>query len=104
MKYIVVTEVDNGTKIPCTVAPQRNGPAMPDVKGLQLDWANMSRWPIKLNAEGVYLEAPKYYGVCDDDADVSVAGVLEVLTEEEWTRHKDAEFNARAELLGKRSE
>jgi hypothetical protein len=43
----------------------------------------------------VYLRAPKYYGTCDDDADTSIAGVLEVLTEEEYNKRKYDEFYAR---------
>jgi len=93
--YICVTEVDAVTKIVCTQEPQRTGPSMPDVKGLQLDWADMSTWPVSTDASGVYLRAPKYYGTCDDDADISIAGVLEVLTEADWMQRKHDEFYAR---------
>lgn len=93
--YICVTEVDAVTKILCTVEAQRTGPSMPDIKGLRLDWADKSTWPITMNAEGVYDRAPKYYGTCDDDADTSIAGVLEVLTEQEYFLRKQAEFQAR---------
>lgn len=93
--YICVTEVDAVTKIPCTVKAQRAGPSMPEIKGLRLDWADKSTWPITTNAEGVYDRAPKYYGTCDDDADTSIAGVLEVLTEQEYFLRKQAEFQAR---------
>lgn len=95
MKYICVTEVDANTKIPCTVEPQRTGPSMPNIKGLQLDWADMSTWPVELNVAGVYLRAPKYYGTCDDDADTTTPGLLEVLTEVEWMQRKHDEFYAR---------
>lgn len=93
--YIVVTEVDAVTKIPCVVEPQRTGPSMPSVKGLQLDWADKSTWPVELAPTGVYLRAPKYYGTCDDDADTSLAGVLEVISEAEWMQRKRDEFYAR---------
>lgn len=93
--YICVTEVDAQTKIPCTEEAQRTGPSMPAVKGLKLDWADKSTWPITTNAQGVYDRAPKYYGTCDDDADTSIAGVLEVLTEQEYFLRKQAEFQAR---------
>jgi hypothetical protein len=93
--HIVVTEVDYNTRIPCTVEPQRTGPAMPAVKGLQLDWADKSTWPVELAPTGVYLRAPKYYGTCDDDADTSIAGVLEVISEAEWLQRKRDEFYAR---------
>ena len=94
MKYIVVTEVDADTKIPCTVAPMRTGPMLPTVKGLMMDWADMSTWPVE-HENGIYLRAPKYYGTCDDDADTGIPGVLEVLSEAEWMQRKHDEFYAR---------
>ena len=93
--YICVTEVDAVTKIPCTVEPQRNGPSMPDIKGLDIKWADESTWPIEQNQAGVYLRAPKYYGTCDDDVSILIPGVLEVLTEVEWLERKRLEFIAR---------
>jgi hypothetical protein len=84
MKHIVITEVDAKTKVPCTVEPQRTGPSMPKIKGLVLDWVDKSTWPVELGPTGIYLRAPKYYGTCDDDADLTVAGVLEELTQVEW--------------------
>jgi hypothetical protein len=93
--YICVTEVDAVTKIPCTVAPQRTGPSMPAVKGLQVTWFDQSSWPVELASDGTYLRAPKYYGTCDDDADTTIAGVLQVLTEAEFTAAKAAELEAR---------
>lgn len=95
MKHIVITEVDADTKIPCTVEPMRTGPSMPTIKGLKLDWADMSTWPVKVDPSGIYTRAPKYYGTCDDDADTSIDGVLEVLTEQEWMQRKHDEFYAR---------
>jgi hypothetical protein len=93
--YICVTEVDAVTKIPCTVEPQRTGPSMPDVKGFQYKWQNSSTYPVELAPDGTYLRAPKYYGTCDDDADTSIAGVLQVLTEEEYNTLRTAEHEAR---------
>ena len=92
--YIVVTEVDDKTRIPCTVEPQRTGPSMPAVKGLKIIWQDKSTWPVSTDSTGKYLRAPKYYGTCDDDADTSIAGVLEVLTETEWNERKVAEHEA----------
>ena len=92
--YIVVTEVDAVTKIPCTVEPQRTGPSMPAVKGLKIVWQDMSTWPISTDSTGTYLRAPKYYGTCDDDADTSIAGVLEVLTEAVWNERRVVEHEA----------
>ena len=92
--HIVVTEVDYITRIPCTVEPQRTGPSMPAIKGLRIVWQDKSTWPIELASDGTYLRAPKYYGTCDDDADTSIAGVLEVLTETEWNERRVAEHEA----------
>lgn len=97
--FICVTEVDKDTRIPCTVEPQRTGPSMPIVKGLRLHWQDESTWPIELSPTGVYLRAPKYYCTCDDDADTSIAGVLEVLTEAEWNARRDAEIAARRRFV-----
>jgi len=95
MKHIVITEVDANTKVPCTVEPQRTGPSMPEIKGFALDWMDASSWPVELAPDGTYLRAPKYYGTCDDDADLTVAGVLEILTETDWLQRKHDEFYAR---------
>jgi hypothetical protein len=92
--YICVTEVDSQTKVPCTAEPQRTGPSMPDVKGLKIVWVDRSTWPVELAADGTYQRAPKYYGTCDDDADTTIAGVLEVLTETEWNDRRVAELEA----------
>lgn len=95
MKYICVTEVDVVTKIPCTVEPQRTGPSMPEVKGFVSVWQDKSTWPVELAADGIYLRAPKYYGTCDDDADTTIAGVLQVLAEDEYNALRLAELEAR---------
>ena len=95
MKYICVTNIDADTGVICTSEPMRTGPSMPAVKGLRLDWANESVWPVACNPDGSYATAPKYYGVCDDDADLTIAGVLEVIAESEWAQRKHDEFYAR---------
>jgi len=95
MKYICITEVDAATKIPCTVEPQRTGPSMPVIKGWAHTWQDRSTWPVEVASDGTYLRAPKYYGTCDDDADTSIAGVLHVLTEAEYTNLRTAEHEAR---------
>jgi len=93
--YIVVTEVDAVTLIPCTIEPQRTGPSLPALKGWVYIWDDNSTWPVELASDGTYLRAPKYYGTCDDDADTSIAGVLQVLTEAEYTAAKTVEHEAR---------
>jgi hypothetical protein len=95
MIYICVTEVDAVTKILCTVAPQKTGPSMPVIKGLTHLWQNKSTWPIGLSSDGTYLCTPKYYCTCDDDADTTIAGVLQVLTEEEYSALRVIEHEAR---------
>jgi hypothetical protein len=93
--YICVTEVDAVTKIPCIVEPQKNGPSMPNVKGFKFEWNNSSTFPVELAQDGTYLRAPLCYGICDNDADITIAGVLEVLTEAEYNQRKYDEFYAR---------
>jgi hypothetical protein len=79
---ICVTHVDAKTRIPCDVAPMRNGPALPDVKGLCIQWFNQSEWPT---------DKPFFYGNCDDDADLTLAGIVSVLSEQEYTELWDDE-------------
>jgi len=93
--YICITEVDAVTKIVCTAEPQRTGPSMPAVKGWTHLWHDSSTWPVSTSSDGTYLRAPRYYGTCDDDADTTIAGVLQVLTEEEYNAAKVAEHEAR---------
>ena len=93
--HIVVTEVDAVTKIVCTAEPQRTGPSMPAIKGWTHIWHDSSTWPVPTSSDGTYLRAPRYYGTCDDDADTSIAGVLQVLTEEEYNAARAAEHEAR---------
>ena len=93
--YICITEVDALTKIVCTAEPQRTGPSMPSIKGWTYLWNDSSTWPVPTSSDGTYLRAPKYYGTCDDDADTSIAGVLQVLTEEEYNAARAAEHEAR---------
>ncbi len=88
--YICVTHVDAATKIPCFAEPMRKGPAFPDVKGLNLEWWDQSKWPLTHPDQ-----FPRFYGTCDDDADTTIMGVVEVLTEEDYNRHKAEEEYAR---------
>jgi hypothetical protein len=68
---------------------------MPNVKGFKFEWNNLSTYPVEVSYNGTYLRAPQYYGTCDNDADTSIAGVLEVLTETEYNERKHDEFYAR---------
>lgn len=94
MKYVCVTHVDAATGVLCTEAPMRTGPAFPALD-FEYSWANESAWPVECTLEGVYTAAPKFYGVCSDDADTTAVGVLEVLTEADYTQRKRDEFYAR---------
>ena len=95
MKYICVTNIDAVTGVICTQEPMRTGPDLPVIKGFIYNWENRSAWPVSCTPEGVYIEAPKYYGTCDDDADTSVVGFLGEFTEEEWLLLKEEEMEAR---------
>jgi hypothetical protein len=68
---------------------------MPAVKGYKHIWHDSSTWPVEVAQDGTYLRAPKYYGTCDDDADTTIAGVLQVLTEDEYNAARTAEHEAR---------
>ncbi len=93
--YICITEVDAVTKIVCTAEPQRTGPSMPAVKGWTHLWHDKSTWPVSTASDGTYLRAPRYYGTCDDDADTTIEGVLQVLSKAEFTTLRTAEHEAR---------
>jgi hypothetical protein len=85
--FICVTHVDALTKLPVDVAPLSNGPAMPEVKGLEIAWWNQSEWPC---------EKPLFYGTCDDDADLEVPGIVGVVSEEEYYGKRDMERELKA--------
>lgn len=93
--YIQITNIDATTGILCTEAPMRTGPAIPNVKGFQYNFAKESVYPIDTNVDGSYAEMPLYYGACDDDADTTLVGVVKVLTEAEFNADKETEHQAR---------
>ena len=95
MRYIVVTNVDAKTKRPCTQSPMSSGPSFPELKGLVIEWAEEAEWPISCDAYGVYSSAPRYYGTCDFDADVTLDGVLEIISKQEYSIRKRAEHYSR---------
>lgn len=80
--HICVTHVDARTGVPCDVAPMRKGPAFPNVKGLVIQWFNQSEWPT---------DKPLFYGTCDDDADLTVAGIVSVLSEQDYVMFWETE-------------
>ena len=92
--YIAVTNIDADTGILCTEAAMRTGPTEPKVKGFQILFNDQSNWPIA-TVSGVYNQAPLYYGTCDDDADITLPGVVATYTEAEFNTLKRNEFLAR---------
>jgi hypothetical protein len=95
MIYLSITQVDAVTKIICTAEPMRTGPSLPDIKNFILDWSNKSTWPIPTTPEGAHTKAPLFFGTCDDDADLTVSGVVATYTVEEYQALKTAEHQAR---------
>lgn len=93
--YIQITNIDAQTKKLCTLEPMRTGPDIPAVKGFQFIFQNESKFPIVSNLDGSLTNPPLLYGICDDDADTSLEGVLKVLTEVEFNADKEAEHEAR---------
>lgn len=93
--YIQLTNIDAQTKLLCTDEPMRTGPALPNVSGFRLVFANESDYPIPLNIDGSYAEPTRYYGICDDDADVTLPGVIEIMTQETFEAKKLQEYNLR---------
>ena len=95
MKYICLTHIDATTKVVCTQEPMRTGPSFPEIKGLQIQWADESTWPVPCTQDGSYSRAPKFYGICDDDADLNVAGFISAHEESEFLSLKLTEHQAR---------
>ena len=90
MKYICVTHVDQQTGIPGFKAPMFNGPKFPDIKGLSIVWADESRWPI-IHPD----DYPKFYGTCDDDADLDIPGFISEMSKEAYDNLYSDELRAR---------
>ena len=82
------TYVDALTGLSMIDAPCANGPVLPAMPGIAIDFANESEWPC---------DAPFFYGRCDA-ADPSAHGVIDVLTQEEFDAARVAEMGRRAEI------
>jgi len=78
MKYIAVTYVDKKTGVPGFKEPMKRGPVHPNVKGLNIEWWDASRWPIEHPDD-----YPLFYGTCDNDADLDIPGVMRVFEDNE---------------------
>ena len=94
MSYVIVTNVDAVSGVPCNASPMQAGPSFPALSGLKIEWSDQSTWPITTTA-GVYDRVPRYYGTCSDEANMGLPGVLEVITARQFNTQKRAEFFAR---------
>lgn len=95
MIYLSITQIDASTGIICTAEPMRTGPSYPQIKNCNIVWCDKSTWPITTTAEGAHTRAPLFFGTCDDDADLTVAGVVATYTAEQYQALKTAEHQAR---------
>jgi len=77
--YICVTHVDARTGIPCTQAPMSHGPTFPTIEGLVIEFGNETQWPTY---------EPLFFGICDDNADITVPGVIKSLSLDEYTNER----------------
>lgn len=89
MKYIAVTHVDKKTGIPGFKEPMKRGPVHPNVKGLNIEFWDVSRWPIQHPDD-----YPLFYGTCDDDADLDIPGVMRVFEDNENKNTAKEQYDA----------
>ena len=75
MQYIKFTYVDAVTGISIAKHPAVNGPAFPQIGGLEFAWARESQYPT---------DVPEFFGTCPDDANTQVDGVLGVYLQADW--------------------
>jgi len=73
----------------------RTGPSFPKIKNFKMLWNNESTWPIATTLEGAHTVPPLFFGTCDDDADLTVSGVISTYTIEEYQALKTSEHQAR---------
>ena len=86
MQYIKFTYVDTVTGISITKQPAVNGPAFPQIDGLEFAWARESRYPT---------DVPEFFGTCPDDTNIKVDGVLGVYLQADWETMRADEMRAR---------
>ena len=86
MQYIKFTYVDAVTGISIASEPAANGPVFPPVDGLEFVWARESQYPT---------DVPEFFGICPEDADTQVDGVLGVYVQADWETMRDDEMRAR---------
>lgn len=86
MKYIKYTYVDKETGINVFTRPSTGPSTLPVIEGLEFKWQKSSLFPTA---------RPEFFGVCPDNSNTNIEGVLEVMSEEAWNSAKIAEENAR---------
>ena len=86
MKHIKFTYVDAVTGISIAKQPAVNGPAFPQIDGLEFDWARESLYPT---------DVPEFFGTCPDEADIHTDGVLGVYLQSDWETMREDEMRAR---------
>ena len=86
MQYIKFTYVDAVTGISIAKHPAVNGPAFPQIGGLEFAWARESRYPT---------DVPEFFGTCPDEADIHIDGVLGVYLQADWETMRADEMWAR---------
>ena len=89
MKYIQYTYVDAVTGISIAAQPAANGPAHPEVNGLEFVWARESAYPTNV---------PEFFGTCPDSSDIDIDGVTGEFIETDWLQMQADEMNARLVL------
>lgn len=92
--FVKMTYIDNVTEVLCTRAPTLNGPRLPRLKGLNSVFYVHANLDIAISDQGIYTGVPLIYGICEDDADVSVSGFIAEITAEEYLAIKEAEHLA----------
>lgn len=90
MAYLKFTHVDAATGISVSTEPAKHGPAMPRLAGLEFVFALESEYPTAV---------PTFYGTAPDGVDATIAGILAVLTEEEFEAARLKEIEARKAIL-----
>ena len=86
---IKFTYVDAITKVSMMDAPCANGPVLPAMPGIAIDFTNESQWPC---------DAPVFYGHCDDGSDLC-DGVIDVVTQETFDGAFASEMARRAVIV-----
>jgi hypothetical protein len=93
--FIVVTHIDAITGILGTQEPMKNGPVIPKINGLSIKFGTVIGQFLACNPDGTYVYPPLYYGECDDDADISLEGVVKVISQQEFDEERKKEHLAR---------